>query len=130
MKIVVSERNFDRIAEKLEEAQATSRVRTACLQDVQNAIREAQSQPALYLTPKREWDVDIEYSVGFGGRIPASYNGIPECSVVHLSFKSGSWKFTGITRGKAKANESLKLTLSQDHADYAQEKFTETFNIA
>lgn len=94
--IIVDEKHMEDIKSAIESAEKRARVRTICIRDILDAIREIEKQLGV---PKKclegvSYDVDL-----YAGPFPSAYKYRPESTKFTLAYEGGKWRVSYIHRG-------------------------------
>lgn len=111
------------IKEALEEVQNRCKSRLMNEIDVQNAADNAERHLDTCQVPKNHRKgASFSFIVGFGGRQPASYKGMPESTMIYLQRSSKDWFMTKVKRVSSPSQDTLIFNNIADYKDIIIEK--------
>lgn len=94
-RLIISEKNLERIQTRLDEAQAKSRVRNITAREMLDAVNEITEKLGIAKT-------DMEGIIAFvdlnARNFPNAYRGQPESTHFNAIFQNGSWRYLAAQR--------------------------------
>ena len=116
MFIVLSEKNRDRITAAIEEAQKKARIRLIDTCDIFNYAEQVEK--TCCNISKKNLEGTRAYIDKHAQTFPGAYKGIPESTQFGLLFSAGTWKLTGIARGRTLGStQEIRIKLSESAKD-------------
>ena len=112
-------KNRERFEQALVDCQPRAKVRLLDLDDIDEAISDAEATLQSMLL-KKDWK-DIEILVTVGAKVASSYNGIPQSTFVGLRRYASGWFATKVYRGKS---------LERDNGIYHRLKIPKSKTVA